>query len=262
MERRHVKINDTNMSWFSWLWGPAPHAPPTPHTPPPHAPSPETYDVILLVNLHGLTSLTTSDIKTCELLPMPEGMRSTFLEATPCGVTNLSYAGYWKTMVKIMMTELDSPTKQFAETCQYHFRKEKKKFLDKVDFLDVASEEEMAAFRRNKGWDIVECTTEYVNKRYEEDPDPLMDLNEVIILYSAHPEFPVGSITDVRSRKSLLHYLHKEGVRNPLIIDISCSGVIGTPTAARFAARTEKNRKRKGGRLTKRPKVKKLIHFA
>ena len=73
VERRRVKINDTNMSWFSWIWG---HAPPTTHAPPP-----ETYDVILLVNLHGLTALTKSDIKTCELLPMPEGMRSTFLEA-------------------------------------------------------------------------------------------------------------------------------------------------------------------------------------
>ena len=49
----------------------------------------------------------------------------------------------------------------------------------------------LAAFRR-KGWDIVECTTEYVNKRYEEDP--WMDLNEVLILYSTHPEFPVGSL--------------------------------------------------------------------
>lgn len=135
--------------------------------------------MILLVNLHGLTALTTSDIKTCELLPMHEGMRSTFLEATPCGVTNLSYAGYWKDVVKIMITELkNSPTKQFAETCQYHFRKEKRNFW-KVDFLDVASEEEMAAFRR-KGWDIVECTTDYVNKRYEEDPDPLMDLRYLL----------------------------------------------------------------------------------
>jgi hypothetical protein len=65
----------------------------------------------------------------------------------------------------------------------------------------------------------------------------------------------------VHSRKSLLHYLH-EGVRNPLIIDTTCNDVdAGSLTANRYAARTERKRQRTGG-LTKRPKVKKLIHFA
>jgi hypothetical protein len=220
--------------------------------------------MILLVDLHGLTVLTESDIKMCQILPMPEGMSATFLEATPCGVNNLSCVGYWKYMVKttVQIMVKDNPTKEFAHECQRFFRREKKNFLDKVDFLQVASKEEMAAFRRNKGWDIVECTTDYVNKYYEEDPDPLLQLNEVNVFYSTHPDFPVGTIiTDVKSRKSLLNYLHKEGVKNPLIIDSSCSGIIGSPREARHARNLTK-RQRIGGRLTKRPKVKKLIHFA
>lgn len=41
------------------------------------------------------------------------------------------------------------------------FRKIKEQKVDKVDFSDIASEE--GAFKRNKGWEIVECKTEYVN---------------------------------------------------------------------------------------------------
>jgi hypothetical protein len=235
---------------FSWLFG---------RTPPP---PPPTYDTILLINLHGGTSLTKTDIKTCEILPMPEGMKATFLEATPCGVGSLSFAGYWKNMVKMMITiHLTEPTKQFAQECQRVFRKEKQNFLNKVDFSDIASKEEIAAFRRNQGWEMVESTTDYVNKYYHEDPDPSMELNEVLILYSEHPDFPIGVLTDVNSRKSLLRYLHKEGVRNPLIIDASCSGIVGSPQAKRYASRELTKRQRTGG-LTKRPKVKKLIHFA
>jgi len=70
---------------FSWLFV---------RTPPP-----PTYDMIILVDLHGLTSLTMTDIKMCEVLPMPEGMTATFLEATPW-VTNLSIAGHWKIAVQ------------------------------------------------------------------------------------------------------------------------------------------------------------------
>jgi hypothetical protein len=127
-------------------------------------------------------------------------------------------------------------------------------------FLKIASEEEMLAFRRNKGWDMVEYTTDYVNKKYGEDPDPKMKLSEVLVVYSKYPVFTETKLSYVYSRESLLHYLHTEGVRHPLIIDASCSNVIGSPTTARYAARTEK--RRIGGKLTKRPKVKKLIHFA
>jgi len=230
-------------------------------------PPPPTYDMIIVIDLHGETSLTMSDIKTCELLPMPEGMTATFLEATPCGINNLSYAGFWMNMVKMMIHNLqdERPTKEFTENCQSVFRRGKKK-LDKVDFTDIASEEETRAFRRNQGWEIVECKTNYVNKQYEEDPDPLKE-HALMVLYSEHSEFPVGTIIDsVHSRKSLLQYLHKEGVKHPLIIDVSCSGMYaGSPQANRHAARTEKRRLGIGGKkrkLTKRPKVKKLIYFA
>ena len=229
---------------------------------------PPTYDMIIVIDLHGETSLTMSDIKTCELLPMPEGMTATFLEATPCGINNLSYAGFWMSMVKMMIHDHlqdERPTKEFTENCQSVFRRGKKK-LDKVDFTDIASEEETRAFRRNQGWDIVEYKTNYVNKQYEEDPDPLKE-HAVMVLYSEHPEFPVGTIIDlVHSRKSLLQYLFDEGARHPLIIDVSCSSLdAGSPQANRHAARTEKRRKLgiggKKRKLTKRPKVKKLIHF-
>jgi hypothetical protein len=173
--------------------------------------------MIIIINLHGLTSLNAEG--TCELLPMPENMRVTFLDATPCGVTNLSYAGYWKKMLTRMIHELgDSlPTKEFAEACQRDFRKGKQDVLDKIDFLKIASEEEMLAFRRNKGWDMVEYTTDYVNKKYEEDPDPKMKLSEVLVVYSKYPVFTDTKLSPVYSRESLLHYLHTEGVRHPLI---------------------------------------------
>jgi len=80
------------------------------------------------------------------------------------------------------------------------------------------------------------------------------------MFFIVNPEFPVGMIIDlVHSRKSLLHYLHEEGVRNPLIIDTTCNDVDdGSLTANRHAARTERKRQRTGG-LTKRPKVKKPL---
>lgn len=241
--------------WFSSFWYPPP---------------PETYDMILIINLHGLTSLTGNDTKTCEELPMPEGMRATFLDATPCGVVNLSYAGYWKKkaiqMVEAHLHPTDAePTKAFAKECQSLFQTLKKKVLNQVDFSDITSEEEMLAFRRNDGWDIVECKEEYINKEYAEDKDPTNQLSEVLVLYSKNPDFRNTTLSPIDSRESLLHYLHKEGVKHPLIIDASCSNVIGSPTAARYAARELNSRKRQriGGRkLTKRPKVKKLIHFS
>ena len=234
------------------------------YLPPPPLP-PDTYDMIIVIDLHGKTSLTMGDIKTCELLPMTEGKQATFLEATPCGVCNLSYVGYWTNMVKMMIENLkdERPTKVFTETCQSVFRILKKTKFDKIDFTHVASEEEQADFKRNEGWDIVECKTKYVNKQYQEDPDPLKE-HAVFILYSEHPEIPVGTILNqVHSRVSLLKYIFDQGVTHPLIIDVSCSSIdAGSPTANRHAARTEKKRRTGGRKLTKRPKVKKLIHFA
>ena len=248
--------------WFSSWFREDPSPPPPDPSPPP----PDTYDMILLINLHGETCSTGTEIKTCEVLPMPQDMRATFLESTSCGVINIScknWTEFGKSVVDVMLPNF-GPTKQLAKECQYIFRDFKKKDFDKRD-CPVSTLEELKAFRRDKGWDIVEYKIEYVNKEYEEDPDLSTGIHDILILYSEHSEFPVETkLTDVKSRKSLLKYLHKEGVKHPFIIDNSCSGVnAGSLTANRYAVRTERKRKRTGGRkLTKRPKVKKLIHFA
>ena len=74
---KHVKING---SMFSWLFGRTP--------PPPDYTSRSSW--IDEFNYDWYKNVWS----------IPEGMTATFLEATPCGVTNLSIAGHWKIAVQ------------------------------------------------------------------------------------------------------------------------------------------------------------------
>jgi hypothetical protein len=231
------------------------------------------YDVIVMLEGHGCyNTKDVGEIRLCNMVGVPSGMEATFLEAVPCGVSNFSEKDWSETTIKRcdQLKHL-GPTRLFAlvlrellkeESLDYVKKNTKPLLLQesKIATIDhperkfIKGMEDFARVVLDDGaWELRTFKREYPDRSYTVTPTVI---------------HPPGLTLDVfKSRSSLLEHISSLGFTNPLIIDNTCGGVYAdSPTGSRYAAREA--RAARGGRKTrrrkslKRPKVKKLIHFA
>jgi hypothetical protein len=237
----------------------------------------ETYDVIVLVHLHG--SYDSSEV--CELVPIPKDKHVTFLEAVPCGVRNITNTAWYDYTRGLLNSFIGifGPTKELAVQSQKVFRDIKQHELENEQsgmntLLKEMSQDDRAekalAFKRIPGWEIRTLHEDYANREYE--PDPTWPMH-MIVVYTEHEMLPLNTnlssvVQKPFSRKTLLEYLYEQGATHPLIIDNSCGDVYAnSPTGERYAVRESKKAEKGGTRRKlkrksmKRPKIQKLIYF-
>jgi len=261
------------MPWFSWLWRPPP-------PPPPPEADPDTYDVIVMVDVHGATyAAEEHGVLHPSIINIPEDKNVTFLDSSPCGVSSISsIADFNSDEYNIVqwLTEF-GPTKSLAEHCQQHLKARKiLKLKTKAnDNLLKVNDYGCNEYKRRLGWEIV--TSKRIIERLYETQEIYAD--KMNIVYSIYPSLPPGNIVSYLetplSRSKLLKYLYEHGAKNPLIIDYSCGGVCGaTPREIRSLrneayketntntnTKTKRLKPGKTGGLPKRPQVQKLGHF-
>lgn len=63
------------------------------------------YDIIIVLNYHGGYDISSEKPMECFISPIPSNMSVTFLEAVPCGTSNLSYDD-WSEKIITKMSEL------------------------------------------------------------------------------------------------------------------------------------------------------------
>lgn len=244
----------------------------------------ETYDIVILAQTHGCYNNPNSCVP--EGLPKtPYEKYVTFLEAVPCGVSNITYRNWHEKTLDTyerLKTTL-GPTKQLAEVLQYSLRYHKELQLKDLksgynQFLiprlkgkDEEKKEMARAFIREPGWKLFTSSSSYANRHYGRDKDwPLSIVvidcvRKELIGRQLHRDIP----EDEFNRTGLLKFLFANGFKHPFIIDNSCGSIYGTKSANRYASLTLKRsgltggtRKRKHKRKSlKRPKVKKFIYF-
>lgn len=251
----------------------------------------ETYDIVILVQTHGCYNYPDRCVP--EELPKTSYEKYvTFLEAVPCGVSNLTYRNWHeKTLATYERHRATfGSTKLLAQILQSSLRFDKELQLKNLksgynQFLiprlkgkDEEEKEMARAFIREPGWKLFTSSSSYANRHYGRDkiwPLSIVVIDCVrkeLIGRQLHRDIP----EDEFSRKGLLKFLFANGFKHPLIIDNSCGSIYGTESGKRYAilglkragvtggTRKRKNstRKRKQRKKSlKRPKVKKFIHF-
>ena len=117
-----VKQKDV-YNMLSWLWRSTPPPPP----PPPEA-DPDTYDVILMLKVHGATYVEEEHgVLHPSIIDIPEDKNVTFLDSSPCGVCSIS------SMLDFQIDEYNivkwltefGPTKSLTKHCQQHLKARK-----------------------------------------------------------------------------------------------------------------------------------------
>lgn len=225
------------------------------------------FDVIVMLEGHGCyNTKSAGEIRLCNMVGVPRGMEATFLEAVPCGVTNFSNLDWGDTTSATCRAILETtgPRQEFAVEIQKYLKNEKQKYIYERTHPILKQEKakgtvdpilkDMADFARVEGWEMHTYKKQYPDRSYTVTPT---------VIYPQ--DLP---LYEIKTRSMLLDALSRLGFTNPLIIDNTCGGVdADSPTGARHAARMAKpyssgGRKTRRRKLTKRPKVKKLIHFA
>jgi hypothetical protein len=223
----------------------------------------DTYDVIILLDVHGSGRLVSVDGNIeCKINSL-DGNYVTFLQASPCGITNYSPTGWHKianTIVKQSLTFFGS-TKTGVSFIQNIFRKEKVKFIKKSPQIkhDLTTEDapDALAFMREPGWDIITSNVNYGDRSYTIDPEMI----SIVIVYTEHERtLPLNANlqnvikqSNIRTegkkgqfnRQLLLDYLFEQGAKHPLIIDNSCGDIYGTKRDVRAIIRAKKGGTRK-----------------
>lgn len=227
----------------------------------------KTYDVIILLDVHGeMYPEQDGPVITCDIRDF-EGDCVTFLQAASCGSPN--YAGsewypYARTKCTETLTSI-GPIRNMADSLQYEFRKDKQNELEdrgsgthKAMKKDGMGSERVKAFMSTPGWEI-RSQKKFAEREYILDDkypcsvivvhSDLGDLSEFQIGTNLKPLFPRGTFT----RSELLHFLYVRGARNPFIIDNSCGEVCTrSPRKARAVSRALKSTGLSGGKRTKR----------
>jgi hypothetical protein len=242
----------------------------------------KTYDIVILVQTHGCYNNPERCVPE-ELPETPYEKYVSFLEAVPCGVSNITYRN-WHEKTRDTYERLKKtlgPTKTLAKVLQYSLRYDKELQLKDLtsgynQFLiprlkgrDEEKKEMARAFIREPGWKLFTSSSSYANRHYGRDKDwPLSIVvidcvRKELIGRQLHRDIPEGQF----NRRGLLQFLFANGFKHPLIIDNSCGSIHGTKSANRYASLSLKRagltggtRKRKRKSL-KRPKVKKFIYF-
>jgi hypothetical protein len=240
----------------------------------------ETYDVVVLLNLHGVYDLEDPDVSvpTCIERTIPEGKYVTFLQGTPCGVTNFvtpNFFDYTRSYFDTMVDLYKKCDREIAVNVQNLLRSIKTTFIKNPPSVvkkGLQSESEMVkhevrAYLRTPGWDLITSGVThrtYVDKRYGVDPGWRMS---AVVIYSKHDTLPVntqlvplvhnphergGPLT----REGLLNYCFLQGARHVLFIDPACGG-INTQNVrdARMASKKVRD-SGKGGKRTRKYKRK------
>jgi hypothetical protein len=233
----------------------------------------EMYDVIILLDVHGSYRVELNeDIISCKIDPL-DGKYVTFLQASPCGVTNYSPIGWYDIARDIFERNFSTfgPTKSLATFLQSVFRKERVKFIKTSSMIkrDLKTEDapHARAFMRAPGWDIITSNVHYGDRSYTIDADML----SIVVVYSEHEDtIPVNSNLqsfilnagkkNKINRTLLLEYLFEQGAKHPLIIDNSCGDVYGTEREKRSIVKDAKT-KGIGGTRRKKNKYKRTKRF-
>lgn len=240
----------------------------------------ETYDVVVLLNLHGIYDLEDPDasVPTCIERTIPEGKYVTFLQGTPCGVTNFvapNFFDYTRQFFDTMVNIYKKCDKDIAVSVQNLLRSIKtsavkvpspavKKVLQSGSEM---AKHEVRAYLRTPGWDMITSGVThrtYADKIYEVDPTWPMS---AVVIYSEHDTIPVntqlvplvhnphergGPLT----REGLLHYCFLHGARHVLFIDPACGGInTRNIRDARMASKKVRN-SGKGGKRSRKYKRK------
>jgi hypothetical protein len=210
------------------------------------------YDVIILLYVHGVPTLknvsvcSDTQVQECVLAKLPEDTSVTFLQASSCGVTNYTYNDWHastRSKVDRVIRNLGS-TRALAEVLQTMLRADKLEFIatTEMDRFMETEPTKALAFKREPGWDLVTSNKHYVDRNYSIDPEWI----SMVVVYSDIKQIPVDTNLKTHipmsptgfNRTELLTYLFEQGARHPLIIDNSCAGVVGTPTAQRYVVRS------------------------
>jgi len=235
----------------------------------------DEYDVVVLLQLHGVHDLT--EALECPLRSIPEGRQVTLLEGTPCGAINLvdpEFANYTRdffdVMVKIKDKKCDKEVALQVQTLLRNIKKSRLKnpspALQQMLNGDDLQKQEANEYLRTPGWDLITSGVEYVDKRYGIDRNwPF----SAVVIYSKNKDIPVNTqlIPLVHNpykrgspltRQGLIDYCFLHGSRHVMLIDASCGNI---NTRSSRVSRTISRKRRKttesgGRRKTKLIKLK------
>jgi hypothetical protein len=208
----------------------------------------------------------------CRTIDLEQGMQTTFLQATLCGISNIEGPEIRELIKEYLHPMIYAKTIDL-QTLQQKLKNEKKRDLKTGPFhkqLDRYGHAIASAFRGHDGWNIL--TNGYLDREYQIDPEfgnpPLtvfyskldimtpanIRLLDDLILFLGQTHMNLKKSNVIIRRSELINYLHSLGYRHPLIIDVSCGDISTSARRARRIAYEQRKQGRAGGK--RKPKNK------